>query len=182
MQINQVCQEIHSIKLSKTIQKNHSPPSTGHKNKEIQPSKCEMGGKGYTRLTDNKKYVCYEDPCNNPYNPIRHDEPAPPSLPPPEPPSLMFSHASSESSEAEVLASFDKLPSCLMDGTFASTMVLSSSQNETKESLDKQDSRGGGLACPDKTSEWRSLKEAGTGDCPKLPTMEHWQEVEEQEC
>ena len=66
-----------------------------------------------------------------------------------------------------------------MGDTSDSTMVLSSSKKETKESLDKQALRGGGLACPDETSEWGSLKEARMGDCPKLPTIDHWQTVEE---
>ena len=55
-------------------------------------------------------------------------------------------------------------------------MALSSSQKEKKESLEEQDSRGGGLTCPDETSEWRSLNKAGIGDCLKSPKMGHWQE------
>ena len=47
-----------------------------------------------------------------------------------------------------------------MGGASASMMVLRSFQKEMKESLDEQDSRGGGLTCPDETSEWRSQKEA----------------------
>ena len=60
-------------------------------------------------------------------------------------------------------------------------MELSSSQKETKESLEEQDSRGGGLTCPDETSEWRSLNRAGIGDCQKSPKMGHWQHNEELE-
>ena len=52
-------------------------------------------------------------------------------------------------------------------------MVLSSSQKEMKESLEEQDSRGGGLSGPIETKEWRSRKEVGIGDCLKSPTMAH---------
>ena len=55
-------------------------------------------------------------------------------------------------------------------------MALSSSQKETKESLEEQDLRGGGLTCPDETSEWRSLNKVGMGDRLKSPKMGHWQE------
>ena len=58
-----------------------------------------------------------------------------------------------------------------MDGTFASTMVLSSSQKETKESLEEQDSREGGLTCPDKTSEWRSLNKGGLPEVTQNGTL-----------
>ena len=68
-----------------------------------------------------------------------------------------------------------------MGGNAGETMVLSSSQKETKESLEEQDSRGGGLTCPDETSEWRSLNKAGIGDCQKSPKMGHWQHAEELE-
>ena len=68
-----------------------------------------------------------------------------------------------------------------MDGNIGETMVLSSSQKEMKESLEEQDSRGGGLTCPDETSEWRSLNKVGIGDCQKSPRMGHWQHAEELE-
>ena len=69
-----------------------------------------------------------------------------------------------------------------MDGTFALTIALSSSQNETKESEDKETgSRGGGLPCPDETSEWRSQNKVGIGDCLKSPRMGHWQHAKELE-
>ena len=55
-----------------------------------------------------------------------------------------------------------------MDDTIGETMVLSLSQKETKESLEEQDLRGGGLTCPDETSEWRSRNKAGIGDCNVL--------------
>ena len=68
------------------------------------------------------------------------------------------------------------MPPCgLTDNTFASAMELSPSQKETKESFDKQDSRGGGLAGLDKTAVWRSWKQVGTGDILKSPRMGHWQ-------
>ena len=66
----------------------------------------------------------------------------------------------------------------LRDGTFVSLMELSSSQKETKETFEEQDSRGGGLPCPDETSVWRFLKEPGIGDCRKSPKMGHWQQDE----
>ena len=59
--------------------------------------------------------------------------------------------------------------------------MLSLSQKETKESLEDWDSRGGGLTCPDETSEWRSLNKVGIGDCQKSPKMGHWQHDEELE-
>ena len=66
----------------------------------------------------------------------------------------------------------------MTDGNVGETMALSSFQKETKESLEEQDSRGGGLTCPDETSEWRSLNKAGIGDCLKSPKMGHWQHAE----
>ena len=68
-----------------------------------------------------------------------------------------------------------------MDNTIGETMVLRSSQKEAKESLEDWDSRGGGLPCPDETSEWRSLNRVGIGDCRKSPKMGHWQHTEELE-
>ena len=68
-----------------------------------------------------------------------------------------------------------------MGGNVGETMVLSWSQKETKDSLVDRDSRGGGLPCPDETSEWRSLNRAGIGDCRKSPKMGHWQTAEELE-
>ena len=63
-------------------------------------------------------------------------------------------------------------------GNVGETIALSSSQKETKDSLVDLDSRGGGLPCPDETSEWRSLNKAGIGDCRKSPKMGHWQHDE----
>ena len=76
------------------------------------------------------------------------------------------------------LASSDGPPSCSTDGSVGETMELSCSQKETKDSEVDRDSRGGGLPCPDETSEWRSLKRAGIGDCRKSPKMGHWQHDE----
>ena len=81
-------------------------------------------------------------------------------------------------SSSEPLASSGEPPSCSMGSNVGETMALSLSQKETKESLEEQDSRGGGLACPDETSEWRSLNRAGIGDCLKSPKMGHWQHAE----
>ena len=50
-------------------------------------------------------------------------------------------------------------------------MELSFSQKEMKEPSEEQDSRGGGLPCPDETSVWRSLNKAGMGDALKSPKM-----------
>ena len=83
----------------------------------------------------------------------RHASPIPLSPLPPSYPSLTSSHSSSEASSSEPLASSGEPPSCWKDGTVGETMALSSSQKETKESLEEQDSRAGGLTCPDETSE-----------------------------
>ena len=128
---------------------------------------------GCTHSMDNKKHVHCEDLQNSPDNQRHHALPVPLSPLPPEPPLLTSSHASSEVCKVATSTSCDEPPSCSMGGTTVSMMVLSASQKEMKESLDKQDSRAGGLACPDKTSEWSSLKEAGIGDCLKSPTMGH---------
>ena len=50
-----------------------------------------------------------------------------------------------------------------------------------KITMSMTDLRGGGLPCPDETSEWRSLNKAGIGDCLKSPKMGHWQHAEELE-
>ena len=150
-----------------------SPPSIYHKSKEHLPSTCEKDGRGYTHLGDNKSCDHYEGPHNNPNNPAHHDEVTPLSLPPPEPPEPTSSHASSEPSEVEASISCDEPPCDSMDGTFVSMMALSSSWKETRESLEEQDSRGGGVLHPDETGEWRFQKDSRMGDCPKLPTMEH---------
>ena len=128
--------------------------STGHKNREPQSSKCAKGGKGYTHSADNKKHVRCEDLHNSLGTQTRHEILSPPSPPPPTFPSPTSSHSSSEVSSSEPSTSFDGPPSCLTGGNVGETMVLSSSQKETKDSLVDWDSRGGGLPCPDETSEW----------------------------
>ena len=65
-----------------------------------------------------------------------------------------------------------------MVGNVGEAMELSCSQKETKDSEVDLDSRGGGLPCPDETSEWRSRNKAGIGDCLKSPKMGHWQHDE----
>ena len=177
--ITQVCQEIHDIKRG-YIKRSHNPPSTCHTNKEPRPDKCEKGGRDCTRSMDNKKHAHYEGPHNSPDNRTRHETLAPLAPLPPSSPSPMSSHSSSEASSSESSTSFDRLPSCSMGGNVGETMALSSSQKETKESLEEQDLRGG-LTCPDETSEWRSLNKAGIGDCLKSPKMGHWQHAEELE-
>ena len=136
------------MKYIKVTVATRSLPDSYHKNMEHLPNTCETNGRDYTRLKDNKTCDRYEDPHNSPNTPTHYAGLAPLLLPPPG-------------------------PCDSTDGMFASTMALSSSQKETKESLDEQDSRGGGLPCPDETGEWRSWKEVGIGDCPKLPMMEH---------
>ena len=159
---------------------------------EPRPSTCEKDGKGCIHLRDNKSCDRYEGQHNNQSNPARHAELSPHTKPPSEPPSLMSSHASSPSSSSSTSEPFFA-PSCdLTDGTFGSTMVLSSSQKETKEEESKEtdsrgggrscpnetDSRGGGHSCPNKTSAWRSLNKAGTGEDWKSPMISHWQASE----
>ena len=171
-QINRVCQEIHDIKLL-VPKMTHSPLSSYHTNKELLPNTCEKDGKDCTCLTDNKKHVHYEDLQNSPSIQTCHETSSLPELPPPEQHELTSSHASSEASSSEPSASCSEPPSCWTGDTSASMMVLSSSQKESKESLEEQDLRGGGLPGPIKTKEWRSWKEVGIGDCLKSPTMAH---------
>ena len=149
--------------------------STGHKNKELQPDKYEKDGRGYTHSTDNTKHARCEDLHNSPNIQTRHETPSPPSPLPPTSPSPTSSHSSSEVSSSEPSASSAEPPSCWRGGNVGETMALSWSQKETKDSLVDWDSRGGGLPCPDETSEWRSLNRAGMGDCRKSPKMGHWQ-------
>ena len=177
-QIGLVCQEICDIKGTRSIKKSHSPLDTDRKNKAPLPDKCEKGGRDYTRSTDNKKHVRCEDLHNSLDTQTRHEILSPPSPPPPTSPSLTSSHSSSEASASEPSASSDGPLSCLMGGNVGETMALSSSQKEMKDSLVDWDSRGGGLPCPDETSEWRSLNKVGIGDCLKSPKMGHWQHDE----
>ena len=179
--ITQVCQEIRDIKAARSIKTNHSPLNTSHKNREHPPDKCGKDGKGCTRLRGNKKHAHYEDPHNSPDNQTHHEILFPPAPLPPSSPSPTSSHSSSEASASESSASSDGLPSCLTGGNVGETMELSSSQNEMKDLFVDWDSRGGGLPCPDETSEWRSLNKAGIGDCWKSPKMGHWQHAEELE-
>ena len=158
-----------------------SRPSTSHKYTEPQLDKCGKDGRGCTHSTDNTKHVRCEDPHNSLDNQTRHEIPSPPSLPPPASPSPTSSHSSSEVSSSEPSTSFGAPPSCSKDGNVGETMELSWSQKETKDSGVDLDSRGGGLPCPDETSEWRSLNKAGIGDCRKSPKMGHWQHDEELE-
>ena len=181
-QIAQVCQELraivshHSIKTTQLT--TPSQLSTDRKNREPQSGKCGKDEKDCTRSTGNKKHARCEDLHNSLSIQTRHEILSPPSLPPPTSPSPTSSHASSEASSSEPSTSSDGLPSCLMGGSVGETMELSSSQKETKESEVDRDSRGGGLPCPDETSEWRSLNKAGIGDCRKSPRMGHWQHDE----
>ena len=166
------------MKIYSPIKKNCSPLSTGHMNKGPLPNKCETGERDCTHSTDNKKHVRCEGLCNSPHNQIRHALLSPPSPLPPSSPSPTSSHSSSEASASEPLTSCNEPPSCSTGSNVGETMPLSSSQKETKESLEEQDSRGGGLTCPDKTSEWRSQNRAGIGDCLKSSKMGHWQHAE----
>ena len=187
--ISNVCQEIHDMKIYSSIKKSHSQLGTGHKNREPLLDKYGKGGKDCTRSTGNKRHVHCEDLHNNSGTQKHHGTPSPPSILPPSSPSPTSSHSSSEafasepstSSDELPSTSSDELPSCSTDGNVGETMALSLSQKETKESLEEQDSRGGGLTCPDETSEWRSQNRAGIGDCLKSPKMGHWQHAKELE-
>ena len=178
-QIAQVCQELRAMVPNRSIKNTRlTTPSrlgTDHRNTEPLSSKYGKDGRGYTHSTDNKKHVRCEDQHNSPDTRTRHERPSLPSPPPPTSPSPTSSHSSAEVSASELSASSDEPPSCLMVGNVGETMELSSSQNETKDSGVDLDSRGGGLPCPDETSEWRSRNRAGTGDCRKSPRMGHWQ-------
>ena len=181
-QIAQVCQELRAIVSNRSIKTTQlttpSQLSTNRKNKEPQLNRCGKDGKGCTRSTDNKKHVRCEDLHSSLGTQTRHEILSPPSLPPPTSPSPTSSHSSSEVSASESSTSSDGPSSCLKGGNVGETMALSSSQQETKDSLVDWDSRGGGLPCPDETSEWRSLNKAGIGDCLKSPKMGHWQQDE----
>lgn len=182
MHITQVCQETCDMKYITTTVPTQSPPSTHHKSKENPPNTGEKDGRDYTCSKGSTTYDRYEDPHNSLNTPIHHAEDVPLTLPPPEPSESMSSHTSSEPSKAGASTSYNEPPCNLTGSTFVLTMVLSSSQKETKESSDEQDLRGGGLLRPEKTREWRSLKDSGIRDYPKLPTMAHWQEDEGEEC
>ena len=181
-QIAQVCQELRAIVSDRSIKTTQlTTPrrlSTGHKSREPQSDKHGKGGRDYTRSTDNRKHVRCGDPHNSLDTQTRHEVPSPPSLPPPLLPSPTSSHSSSEASSSESSASSDGPPSCLTGGNVGETIELSWSQKETKDSGVDRDLRGGGLPCPDETSEWRSLNRAGIGDCRKSPRMGHWQHDE----
>ena len=178
-QITQVCQKIRDTKRTHSIKKSHSPLGTCRKSKEHPPDKYGKDETGCTHLMGNKKHVHYEDPSSSPNTQRRHETSSPPLLLPPSSPSPTSSHSSSEASSSEPSTSSDGPPSCLTGGNVGETMALSSSQKETKESPEEQDSRGGGLTCPDETSEWRSRNKVGIGDCLKSPKMGHWQQAEE---
>ena len=177
-QINNVCQAIRDMKLYSSTKKNHSPLGTDRTNRGPLPDKYGKDERGYTRSAGNKKHACCEDLHNSLSAQTRHETPSPPSTLPPSFPSPTSSHSSSEVSASEPSTSFDKPPSCSTGDSVGKTMALSSSQKETKESLEEQHLRGGGLPCPDETSGWRSLNKAGIGDCLKSPKMGHWQHAE----
>ena len=177
-QIKDVCQVIRDMRVYSSVMRSHSPLSAGHKNRGPLPGKCGKGERGCTHSTSNKKHARCEDLCNNLCTQKHHGTPSPPLTLPPSFPSPTSSHSSSEVSASGPSTSSDEPPSCLTGDNVGETMALSSSQKETKESLEEQDSRGGGLTRPDKTSEWRSLNKAGIGDCLKSPKMGHWQHAE----
>ena len=181
-QIAQVCQELRAIAPKRFIKTTRlttlSQPSTNRRNTEPQSDKYGKGGRDYTRSTDNKRHVRCEGPHNSLGTQTRHEILSPPLLPPPASPSPTSSHSSSGASSSEPSTSSNGPPSCLMDDNVGETMALSSLQKETKDSLVDWDSRGGGLPCPDETSEWRSRNKAGIGDCRKSPKMGHWQHEE----
>ena len=145
---------------------------------EHLPDRYGKDGTGCTHSEGNKKHAHCEDLRNNRNTRRHHETSSPPLTLPPSSPSPTSSHSSSEASSSAPSTSCDEPPSCLTGDTVGETMALSLSQNETKDSLVDWDSRGGGLPCPDKTSEWRSLNKAGIGDCRKSPKMGHWQHDE----
>ena len=169
------------MKLYSSTKKNHNWPNTCRTSKEPLPDICEKDGTDCTCSTGNKKHAHCEDLHNSPHTQTCHGTPSPPLTLPPSFPSPTSSHSSSEVSSSESLTSSDGPPSCWTDDNIGEMMALSLSQKETKESLEEQDSRGGGLPCPDETSEWRSLNKVGIGDCRKSPRMGHWQHDEELE-
>ena len=177
-QIVQVCQELRAIvpkaSIKATLTTTPSQLNTDRKSREPLTNKYGKGERDYIRSTGNKKHVRCEDPHNSLGIQTRHETLSPPSLPPPTSPSPTSSHSSSEVSSSESSASSNGPPSCLTGGNVGETMELSWPQKETKESGVDLDSRGGGLPCPDETSEWRSRNKAGTGDCRKSPRMGHW--------
>ena len=162
------------MRLNKATSVTLSPPSIYHTNKEPLPNTYEKGERGCICSEGSMSGNHYEDQRNNPSSPARHAEPSPR----PESPEPTSSHSSSEAFSVATSTSCVKPPCDLRDGTFVSMMELSSSQKETKETFEEQDSRGGGLPCPDETSVWRFLKEPGIGDCRKSPKMGHWQQDE----
>ena len=174
-QIAQVCQEIHDIGVIRSIKTNHNLLNTDHKSKEHPPDKYGRDETGCTHSRGNRRHAHCEDLSNSPNTRRHHEMSSPPLLLPPSLPSPTSSHASSEASSSEPSTASDGPPSCSTGGSVGETMELSSSQNEMKDSLVDRDSRGGGLPCPDETSEWRSLNKAGIGDCRKSPKMGHWQ-------
>ena len=180
-QIAQVCQELCAIVNSRSIKSSHNHLGTDRRNKEHPPDKYGKDGTDCTHLEGNKKRAHCEDLCNNQSTRRRHGTSSPPLPLPPSSPSPTSSHSSSEASSSVSSTSSGEPPSCSTGGNVGETMALSSFQKETKESPEEQDSRGGGLPCPDETSEWRSLNRPGIGDCLKSPKMEHWQHAEELE-
>ena len=173
-QITQVCQKIRDMNKGRSTTKSHSPLGTCHKNREPLQDTCGRDETDCTCSRGNKKHAHCEDLYNSPHSQRHHEMSSPPWPLPPSSPSPTSCHSSSEASSSEPSTSSDGPPSCLMGGNVGETMALSSSQKETKESLEEQGSRGGGLPCPDKTSEWRSLNKAGIGDCLKSSRM-GWQ-------
>ena len=155
-----------------------SPVSTGRQNREHPPDICGKDETGCTHSRGNRKHAHCEDLDNSPSIQRRHETSSPPLPLPPSSPSPTSSHSSSEVSASEPSTSFAEPPSCLTGDNVGEMTALSSSQKETKESLEEQDLRGGGLSCPNETSEWRSLNKAGIGDCLKSPKMGHWQHAE----
>ena len=144
-QIAQVCQEICDMKSYSASKKSPDQLDTCHKNRGHLPNKYEKGEGDCTCSTDNKKHVRCGDLQSNLHNQRRHASPVPLVPLPPSSPSLTSSHSSSEASASESSASSDEPSSCLTGDTFGEMMELSSSQKETKESLEEQDLRGGGL-------------------------------------
>ena len=99
-QIAQVCQELRDMSRKCSIKTTwlttHGQPSEDHRNKEPQSDICEKGGRGCTRLKDNKTCDHCEGQRNSPNNPACHAESSPHAPLPSTPASATSSHASSE--------------------------------------------------------------------------------------
>ena len=130
------------MKLYSPNKKNCNLLNTCRTSKEPLLNKYETDERDCTRSTDNKKHVRCGDLQNTLDTQRRHALPVPLMLPPPSSPSLTSSHSSSAASASEPSTSYVGPPSCLTDNNVGEMMELSSSQKETKESLEECQEHG----------------------------------------